>query len=550
MNRSLHRAFASFAVVVLIALGGCGSREPTTKGAPPTMRLLTESQYRNIIADVFGRQIEVAGRFDPLVRTEGLLAVGAGLATVTPSGVERYVALARSIAQQVVATSNRDLLLPCKPVDAQQPDQKCAGEFFARTGRLLFRRTLSPAEIGAVVDLATAGSRAQQDFYAGLALGLQSMLASPDFLFVTETVRDDPRSKSVQLDGLSRASRLAFFLWNSMPDENLLQAAERGELDSSAGVARQVERMLDSPRLEAGVRAMFTDLWALDDFATLEKDPTLFPAFSLAAANDAREQTLRTLVDALLVREADYREIFTNRKTFMTGALGIVYRVPVEAPGEWTPFEFDRDDPRAGIQTQLGFLALHSHAGKSSPTLRGKAVRELLLCQRVPDPPSTVNFDRFNDPTSPGKTARARLQVHSTEPSCAGCHRLMDPIGLALENFDGAGQWREHENGERIDVRGELNGIAFDDPAGLGAALAEDPAAPACLVRRSYSYALGRPIERNERKFLSYLDASFSRDGYRLRSLLRRIATSEAFFKVTTSPLQVARGESLEGPAS
>jgi len=161
-----------------------------------------------------------------------------------------------------------------------------------------------------------------------------------------------------------------------------------------------------------------------------------------------------------------------------------------------------------------------------------------------------VNFDRFNDPASPGKTARARLQVHSTEPSCAGCHRLMDPIGLALENFDGAGQWRERENGEPIDVRGEINGVAFDDPAGLGAALADDPAAPACLVRRSYSYALGRPIERNERKFLSYLDASFARDGYRLRSLLRRIATSEAFFKVTTQPMQVARGQSSEGPTS
>ena len=546
----LHRVIRCCAVVLLVGLAGCGSREPNTKGAPPTVRLLTESQYRNIIADVFGRQIEVAGRFDPVVRTEGLLAVGAGLATVTPSGVERYVALARSIAQQVVAAPNRDLLLPCKPIDPQLADQKCASEFLTRTGRLLFRRALSATEIAAASDLATTGAREQHDFYAGLALGLQSLLAAPDFLFVTETVRDDPRSQTVQLDGLSRASRLALFLWNSMPDENLLQAAERGELDSAAGVERQVERMLDSPRLESGVRAMFTDLWALDDFVTLEKDPTLFPAFGLAAANDAREQTLRTLVDALLVREADYREIFTNRKTFMTGALGIVYRVPVDAPGEWTPFEFDRDDPRAGIQTQLGFLALHSHAGKSSPTLRGKAVRELLLCQRVPDPPSTVNFDRFNDPASPGKTARARLQVHSTEPSCAGCHRLMDPIGLALENFDGAGQWRERENGEPIDARGEINGVAFDDPAGLGAALADDPAAPACLVRRSYSYALGRPIARNERKFLSYLDASFARDGYRLRSLLRRIATSEAFFKVTTQPMQVARGERSEGPKS
>lgn len=517
----------------MLVLSACGSREPVTKGAPPTVRLLTEAQYRNVIADVFGKQIEVAGRFDPIVRTEGLLAVGAGLASVTPSAVERYVSLARSIAKQVLAASNRELLLPCRPAAIDGEDAACARRFLGATGRYLYRRALTEDELASVVTLAGSAARARGDFYAGLELGLQSLLASPDFLFIAENTVVDAQSGAPRLDAHARATRLSFFLWNSLPDESLLQAAEQGKLESSRDIESQVERMMQSPRLENGVRAMFTDLWALDDFATLEKDPTLFPAFGLAAAIDSREQVLRTLVDSLLVRNVDYREIFTTRKTFMTGTLGIVYRVPVAKPGEWVPFEFERDDPRVGVQTQLAFLALHSHAGKSSPTLRGKAVRELLLCQRVPDPPSTVNFDRFNDPTSPGKTARARLDVHSTDPSCAGCHRLMDPIGLALENFDGAGQWRDDENGEAINVSGQINGQSFADTAGLGQALAEDPAAPACLVRRAYSYALGRALQRSERKFITYLDDGFARDRYRLRALLQRIATSEAFMKVS-----------------
>ena len=176
----------------------------------------------------------------------------------------------------------------------------------------------------------------------------------------------------------------------------------------------------------------------------------------------------------------------------------------------------------------MSFVALHSHPGKSSPTLRGKAIRELLLCQKVPDPPGNVNFDKFNDPHSPNKTARMRLTAHATEPACAGCHKLMDPIGLALENFDGAGQIRLTENDERIDASGDLNGIKFADARGLGQAMHEDPAATSCLVRRAYSYATGRPIQAGERVWMTDLEKGFADDGFRLRPLLRRIAVSDA----------------------
>ena len=537
MKRFTRIACAALGALLLVA---CGSREPSTRGGPPTLRLLTESQYRNVIADVFGEHIEVAARFDPIVRVEGLLAIGAGRATVTPFGVERYIALARSIATQVMTEGNRELLVSCQPAQGATFDAQCAERFIAQTGRYLFRRPLAAAEVASFVQLAERAAATRGDFHAGLAYGLQAMLASPEFLFVAENVVTDKKGQP-QLDGYSRATRLSLFLWNTTPDEALLAAAERGELDDMRGIRRQVERMMASTRFETGVRAFFTDMLALDDFQTLEKDSSLYPAFSLAVANDAREQVLRTLVEMLLVREEDYRDIFTTRRTVMSGPLGLVYRVPAASPsGGWVPFEFPEGDPRAGIQTQLSFVALHSHPGKSSPTLRGKAIRELLLCQRVPDPPGSVNFDLFNDPNSASKTARDRLVRHSTDPSCSGCHKLMDPIGLALENFDGAGQQRGYENGELIDTSGEINGIRFTDSSGLGSALRDDPAVPACLVRRAYTYAAGRPIQRSERKLLNHFEDEFAAEDFRLRELISDIATSDALYAVSVTPVRTA----------
>ncbi|MDX2145566.1 MAG: DUF1588 domain-containing protein [Rhodospirillaceae bacterium] len=532
---------------LMLGLAACEQAEPVTDGGPATLRRLTESQYRNIIADVFGSHIVVAGRFDPLLRTEGLLTVGASRASITPSGVERYAAMARAIAAQVVAPGNRALAMPCAPADAKAADEACARTFYAKVGRHLYRRPLTDDEVSGFVKIAGAAASTRGDFYAGLSYGLQGMLQSPDFLFIAENTEPDPAdTKRVRLDAFGKATRLSFLLWNSSPDDVLLTAAEKGELHSDEGIERQVERMMASPRMKTGVRAFFSDMLSLDDFATLEKDTLLYPAFGLATAIDAKEQVLRTLYDLLIVRNGDYRDLFTVRDTHMSAPLGLVYRVPAVNPGGWTPFTFPEGDPRAGIQTQLSFVALHSHPGKSSPTLRGKAIRELLLCQKIPDPPSTVNFDQFNDPNSPNKTARARLDAHSTDPACAGCHKLMDPIGLALENFDGAGQLRQTENGEPIDTSGELNGMPFKDGLGLAQALRADPAAPSCVVNRLYAYAVGRAVEKTERPLITYLEKSFEADEYRFPELVRRVATSRAFMSVAPPSVRAADAKNEE----
>jgi hypothetical protein len=249
----------------------------------------------------------------------------------------------------------------------------------------------------------------------------------------------------------------------------------------------------------------------------------------------AQEQTLRTIIDHLLVQKADYRDLFTSRKTFMARALGPLYYIPVPDKTGWQPYEFTADGPRAGLLTQISFTSLYALPGRSSATLRGKAIREKFLCQKVPDPPANVDFKLVQDTKNEQlRTARARLTQHRTDPVCAGCHRVIDPIGLALEHFDGAGQFRSRENDVDIDASGDLDGIAFKDAAGLGQAVHDHPGTPACLVKTLVRYAWGSDFAAQNAGWLDWMGRRFAGDNYRLTGLMERIATSDAFVGVAT----------------
>jgi hypothetical protein len=535
-----------------LALLGCGPGEPESSGGAPQVRRLTEEQYRLVIADLFGKDIKIAGHFDPLNRTGGLLEIGASRAAITSSAFEQYDGIARQVAAQVVDQDHRDVLVPCSPASEAGPDPACARAFFARIGPLLYRRPLEAKTLEKVVEVAGNAATSVHDFYAGLAFGLAGMLETPEFLFVADYSEPDPdHPGGRRLDAFSRASRLSLLLWNTMPDAALLKAAADGDLNSRRGLTRQVDRMLASPRLAAGVRAFFSDMLGFDMFDTLAKDPIIYPAFVQQVADDAQEQTLRTITNLLVAGKGDYRDLFTTRQTVMSGPLGLVYDVPVTKPDGWVPYTFPDDDPRAGIITQLSFVALHSHPGRSSATLRGKAVREIFLCQKVPDPPGNVSFSLVQDTKNPSyKTARQRLTAHRSAPTCAGCHKIMDPMGLALENFDGAGQYRTVENDTPIDASGEVDGVKFQGAAELGKVVHDNPATTSCLVNRLYGYAVGRPPVAGEKDWMTYLQAGFAEDGYRIPDLLRRIATSDAFYAIAPAGAQSASGPSSTGARS
>ncbi len=547
--RMTSRYLLSSVALAALSSGAVSAAETPAADAsenPMVTRRLTADEYRTIIADVFGPTVELGGRFEPELRVQGLLAVGSSHVSVTSAGMEQYDAMARAIASQVVDEKHRDLI-PCKPANDKAADDACTAKFMSKVGRLLYRRPLTQDELQAYVGAAGVATKETKDYWNGLSMSLAAMLSSPKFLFRSQAIEPDPaHAGQWRMESHAKAQQLSFFLWNAGPDLELLAAAEKGELETKKGLAKQVDRMMASSRVEAGVRAFFIDTLGFDEFDTLAKDAALFPKFSAQAATDSQEQTLKTIVDLLLTHKGDYRDIFTTKKTFLTQELAAIYKVPLAndgpngAPDTWVPFEFGSEDPRGGILTQVSFTALHSPPGRSSPTQRGKALREVLLCQKVPAPPANVEFKLVQDTNNPDyKTARSRLTAHAVNPVCAGCHKIMDPMGLALENFDGDGGYRTAEHGVTIDAGGTLDGIKFTDAAGLGKAMHDNPATTSCLVTRLSSFATGRTIE-NSTPWAQDLNKTFAASGYKLPELMRAIAISDEFFRVAPPETKAA----------
>jgi len=260
---------------------------------------------------------------------------------------------------------------------------------------------------------------------------------------------------------------------------------------------------------------------------------------------EAREQILQMAVDHLVTQHGDYRDLYTTPRTFISSDLAVLYRIPVNLGSQgFLPYAMEAESPRQGLLTQIGFLAQYSHAGRSSATLRGRAIREALLCQKVPDPPNDVDFSNFEDPANPLPTSRERLEAHREDPTCAGCHAITDPIGVALENFDGAGQYHETENGVRIDASGELDGVTFDDAAGLGRAVRDHPSLKSCIVNRLYAYGTGREATTETRPLLEQYQSVLDNKGYRFDEMVRLIVLDDSFFSVKPAVVAAASSES------
>ena len=276
-------------VIIALALGalaGCSdpqgaeSAEQQSAGSPLRTRLLTADQYANSIAQLFGEDIaeSILPPIPPMARTDGLLASGSAFVGVTSDQVSQIQQTAASIAAQVVDQDHRDFLIPCSPEETEAADTSCAALFLEETGRLLFRRPLSYSRLSDLVHVADYAAEQTGDFYDGLALALEAMLISPDFIFIADRAEADPDAPGQQrLDAYSLASRLSFLLWNAPPDDVLLQEAGAGLLHTQQGLAKAVDRMLGSARLESGVRAFFDDLMAFDEFNSLAKDPLVYP---------------------------------------------------------------------------------------------------------------------------------------------------------------------------------------------------------------------------------------------------------------------------------
>lgn len=552
MKTATRLALALCAAPVLAGLGLvlAPTRHAVEAEAPATgsivgMRRLTEAQYRNTIADLFGPDIRVSGRFEPIVRPiHELISAGARGASISPAGLEQFDAMARSIAAQVFDESRRAQFVPCAPADPAKADAACARAVLAPMGRLLFRRPLSEAETALYVRMAGEAAGPTGSFYKGLELALSAMLVSPKFLYVIETAEPDPAVPgALKLDGWSKAARLSFTLWNTTPNESLLAAAQQGKLADQAWLEATARKMIDSPRFEAGLRAFFSDMLLFEKFDQIAKDPVIYPYFNQDVAQALPEQTLRTITDHLLARGGDYRSLFTTPHTWMNRPLAALYGVPVGNTRGWEQHTFNEGDDRAGLLGQAGFLALYSHSGRSSPTLRGRAIREQLMCQPVPDPPGNVNFTAVQETGNRAMpTARIRLDAHNTDPVCAGCHKITDPIGLTLERFDGIGAARRTENDAEIDVSGGLDGKTFFGAAGLGKTLAESPDTTLCVTSRALEYVTGRTPE-DVSPMIEAADQRFAAAGYGIRALFLAVSTMPDTWRIPAPRLETGKAQ-------
>ena len=553
-SRRLAYLLASAALIAAAGFtASCQTTASVAQSSPSSdqlagMRRLSESQYRHTIADIFGSEVSITGRFEPAVRTAGLNAVGAGHASVSAAGMEQYYAMAASIADQALAKDARARVMPCAPAAENAPDDACARAFLTKYGRLLFRRPLTEPELAQRIALARDVGAQRGDFYGGLRESLISLLAAPDFLFRMERGSKAANGDLV-LDGYSRASRISYLIWDSAPDAELLDAAQSGVLMTDAGLSAQVDRLLASPRAVDGMTAFFDDMLQLDRLERESKDPLVAPKFGANIVKDAREQTLRTIIQQVVDKNGDYRDLFTTRETVMNRDLALIYRVPFGGRDGWEDYTFAPETHRTGLLTQISFLSLFAHPARSSPTKRGVALNEIFRCQVTPDPPPNVDFSIVTNGGPLLKTLRSRMEAHVTDDVCAGCHTLTDPPGLALEQFDTLGELRAKDNGELIDVRSEWMGKTVNGPEGLGQLLHDDPRTPACLVRNVYAAATGGPVDIDAPQ-VQALDDGFARSGYHVPALIRAVALDPDLYRVhpvpDAAPVRVAAQTSVE----
>ena len=423
--------------------------------------------------------------------------------------------------------SHREIMV-CDP-EPDGFDRICAERILGRLVRLAFRRPVTEKEVRSYVRFAKNAIKQGASFEQGIQLALKAILVSPQFLFRTERDPDPARPNPIRPVGdFELASRLSYFLWSSMPDEELLKAAARGELLTKDGRRAQVMRMMRDKKSQAFVENFAGQWLQLRNVSLVKPNPEIFPEFDeeLRAAM-VRESEL--FFDHIMREDGSVLEFLKADYTFLNERLAKHYGIEgIEGPG------FRRvqlsGEQRGGVLTQASVLTVSSYPTRTSPVLRGLWVLENLLGDRPPDPPEDVP-ELDEQAVGKATSLRQELERHRADPSCAVCHDRMDPIGFGLENYNAIGGWRTADGNFPIDASGELpGGTRFDGPAGLRAVLyAQQDQFARNLTEKVLTYALGRGLESYDEPVVEEIRSGLARSGYRFLSLVLGIVESMPF---------------------
>jgi hypothetical protein len=546
------------AIAVCLAVASCTGRVSGPDLEPPAaeaqLHRLTVLQYQNSVRDLFGEDIEVPTDLEPDSKLHGYTSVATGELTIAPIAAEKYEAAARALAHQVVSDEARRAAL----IGCELGDDACLQDFFHRLGRRAWRRPLLTAEVEDLMGVVETAGTAIGDGWTGVEFGIAAVLQSPYFLYRVEVGHlDEDHPARLALDGYEMATRLSFLLWNTTPDDELLDAAGRGDLDSAAGVRAAAERLLASPRARDAVVAFYSEYLNFDRFASLSKNSAEFPEYTPELVAGMQGEILHLFAWIVFDQKADYRDILTTTTTFVNPQLAALYGLePITDPAAPTAETFVQRDlgatGRGGLLTSAGLLALYAHDTVTSPTLRGKFVRQNLLCEDIPPPPPGVmtSLDGVE-----GDSLRERLEAHRNDPVCGACHSKMDPIGFGFESFDPIGRLRSEEApGVPVDATGDLDGVPFDGPQELQAMLVDDPRVPACFARQLYRFATGHLELPRELPLIERLADDFADADYRVADLLIELVASDGFRYAALADTDweegpVADGEEGQGEA-
>jgi hypothetical protein len=496
--------------------GSAGTMPPVDNGLPgrALVRRLSNVEYDATIASLLGDSTGYASAFPVDTVVHGFTN-NTDVQDVAPALAEQYLLVAEQIAAR--AAQNTDALLGCRLADGDA----CISDFITRFGKRAWRRPITAEEQADLLTVFAAG-RDGFDATIGVKLLLEAFLVAPSFLYRVEVGVPVAGQPYAALTSWEIASRLSYFLTGTMPDDELFAAAEADALSTADGIATHARRLLETPRARAQVAEFFTGWLDLRAVPRLQRNTAEFPEWDSTLPDSFAEETRTFATNVVFGGGGDLRTLLTAPFTFGDPALASYYGGTAGQAQDGIARIDLPPTQRAGLLTQASFLAVHSKEIQTDPVSRGKFVRERILCQGIDPPPPDIMVTA--PVITPGTTTRQRFMEHEANPACAGCHVLIDPVGLAFENYDAIGRWRDTEQGLTIDASGDLTETDVSGPFVGVVPMTEKLAASAivseCFVRQWFRFAFGRAESMADDPRIATIASGYATANGQVRELL------------------------------
>ena len=490
------------------------------------IRRLTRFEYSNTVRDLLGDTTRPGDLLPPEEQGNGF-SNDAATVTTTRLLADAYQSVAHATAARAVA--NAATLAQLAPCDtAKTTEAACAQAFVTDFGTKAFRRPIDAEESAAMMGVYDAGTVGGA-YADGVASVIEMVLQLPQFLYRVELGVPSAISAVARPSSYEMASRLSYFLWGSMPDAALLDAAKAGQLDTKEQVAAQANTMLADPRVHDVVTFFHDTLYGIIGLDGLQRDTTFFPTYSSSLGALFREETEHFLDDVVWNGAGDFKTMMTGAYTFLNGPLATFYGIPGVTGDAFQRVNLDKTR-RGGILTQASVLTATTPGSHNNPVVRGKFVYTELLCGVVPDPPPGLNI--VEPVETPTMTTRELFMAHR-QPACAGCHARLDNVGFGFEHYNGVGLWQDLDNGQAIDDTGNIpdGDIAgnFKGVIELATKIASSTQAHDCYVGQWLNFAYGRTAQQADACTRQELTTAFKKSNGNVKDLLVALTQTDAF---------------------